>query len=330
MSDAVAARQASRAQRTSASRLAAAFKSRGESTRTRTHASSSPFFWSPGSPGSPGFPNPEPRESVTDRVSRTSAGSVASDRVRRVGFFPLNALSSRANSGGRSPRVLVASPNPGGLVSPDNIAHTASYRAASSSKSPVGAMPEKKRRERDGEISPGDAEPAPPRRQAAGASGVRGVVSLDSRPSPPLGGGSNTRISSRSTRSEDVIELPEARDVVAFFEDVSESLRFSNAGARLSRRVGRSRRAENTPRAPEACAVSPRAGSSGRSAGCAALSWSAVTVTVTVSSSFGNGVASGCRGFLNAASVGDRAGDVHARRRAPGGFANRSRKSRAH
>ena len=329
MSDAVAARQASRAQRTSASRLAAAFKSRGESTRTRTHASSSPFFWSPGSPGSPGFPNPEPRESVTDRVSRTSAGSVASDRVRRVGFFPLNAFSSRVSLGGRSRRSLVSIPNPG-LVSPDNIAHTASYRAASSSKSPVGAMPEKKRRERDGEISPGDAEPAPPRRQAAGASGVRGVVSLDSRPSPPLGGGSNTRISSRSTRSEDVIELPEARDVIAFFEDVPESLRFSNAGARLSRRVGRSRRAENTPRAPEACAVSPRAGSSGRSAGCAALSWSAVTVTVTVSSSFGNGVASGCRGFLNAASVGDRAGDVHARRRAPGGFANRSRKSRAH
>jgi hypothetical protein len=112
------------------------------------------------------------------------------------------------------------------LVSPDNIAHTASYRAASSSKSPVGAMPEKKRRESDGEIPPGDAEPAPPRRQAAGASGVRGVVSLDSRPSPPLGGGSNTRISSRSTRSEDVIELPEARDVIAFFEDFSESFAF--------------------------------------------------------------------------------------------------------
>jgi hypothetical protein len=30
------------------------------------------------------------------------------------------------------------------MASPDNIAHTASYRAASSSKSPVGAMPEKK------------------------------------------------------------------------------------------------------------------------------------------------------------------------------------------
>ena len=107
MFDAVAARQASRAQRTSASRLAAAFKSRGESTRTRTHASSSPFFWS-GLLGLLGLLGSQTLNPA--RASPTASRGPAPGPSRRIGsvasgFFPLNALSSRASLGGRSRRV---------------------------------------------------------------------------------------------------------------------------------------------------------------------------------------------------------------------------------
>ena len=271
-----------------------------------------------------------PRDSVTERVSNTSAGSVARGRRR---------FRSRSNAFSFTEFLSVLSPSPverglsfkdepsrkapamGSRAEPDNIAATASYRAASSSKSPAApgkkSPPGKKRRAEglEAPAEPGVRGSLPvPETHLRQAPGVVGVSSREehesSSPAAPLGG-SNTRISSRSTRKED-----DAEDDVSF---------------RLSALSLSDRASENAPRAPEAWKTSPLAGSSGRSAGCAHLSWSAVTVTFTASKSFakGNKLLSGCFGFLNAAST-PRIGVVHALRRAPGGWANVFTKRRAH
>ena len=209
----------------------------------------------------------------------------------------------------------------GSRAEPDNIAATASYRAASSSKSPAApgkkSPPGKKRRAEglEAPAEPGVRGSLPvPETHLRQAPGVVGVSSREehesSSPAAPLGG-SNTRISSKSTRKED-----DAEDDVSF---------------RLSALSLSDRASENAPRAPEAWKTSPRAGSSVLSAGCAHLSWSAVTVTLTASKSFakGNKLLSGCFGFLNVAST-PLIGVVHALRRAPGGWANVFTKRRAH
>ena len=265
-----AALYASRIHWTSASRVDAALSSRGASTVTCSHGLTPPLtppggvvllFTGVSSMVNAGGESTL-RTSLTERVSSTSAGSVAVSRLRRANCDSLaNLLSLTPEATPEvSPEPSPGDPGPWNeapTLLPSSISITALYPSASWSKSPVP----KPRKPLTPPLGESTFEPLfePPLFEPFFAP--VGLKTSD----PLSAGGSSTRTSSSSTSSVSSTQLGSIVDFRLKPSTPTPPLVFSygdcaDGGAGLSLDVTRS---------PVTCAVSPRAGSLSLSAGCA-------------------------------------------------------------